>query len=114
MMTQTTQDANIQPNLWSSEAAEAARLEGMDIAAANKASLLEHARKVAEAIGRRKAAVSADDVAEALECEGISIFALGNAMGSCFRGGKWQWTGRFVKSRRTHAKGNLLRVWTLK
>lgn len=100
--------------LFDAAASEAARRAGMEKAATNKASLLKHARKVAKRLAEGGEAISADDVAEALQGEGISVFALGSAAGSLFRESCWEWTGAFVKSRRTHAHSNLLRVWKLK
>lgn len=96
------------------EAGQAAKAKGMDEAAAAKASLLAHARELAVKIGQRQPTVTADDVALALECEGISVFALGSAAGSLFKGGKFEWTGEFVKSARIHAHSNLLRQWRLR
>lgn len=86
---------------------------GMQQAAENKKSLLAHARKLAVKVAEQKGEISADDVAQALHDEGISVFALGNAMGSLFKGGQFEWTGRFTKSERVHSHGNLLRIWRL-
>jgi hypothetical protein len=46
--------------------------------------------------------------------KGVSVFALGNAAGSLFKGKQWQWTGRYRKSERVHAHSNPLKVWRLK
>jgi hypothetical protein len=54
---------------------------------------------------------TADDVQRVLIEQGISPHALGNAAGSLFRGGDWEWTGRRVKSARVHAHANELKVW---
>lgn len=101
--------------LFDAAASAQAKEAGMLQAATNKASLLEHARGRARAIARSRAnrEVTADDVARALEADGISVFALGNAAGSLFRGAEWEWTGRWQPSERVHAHRNPLRVWRL-
>lgn len=90
------------------EAGLVAKRAGMDKAASNKKSLLEHARTIARRLGANGKEVTADDVIRVL---GKS---LGNAAGSLFIGGEWEFTGRFIKSARVQARGNLLRVWVLK
>lgn len=52
---------------------------------------------------------TADDVAAVLEAEGKP--SLGNAAGGLFQSEAWAWTGQYVKSRRTHAHQNLLKLW---
>lgn len=91
-----------------------AKNAGIDQAATNKASLLAHARKIAVRIAKGGREITADDVARELHEENISIFALGNAAGALFKGKQWEWTGRFKRSERVHAKGNMLRVWKLR
>lgn len=88
---------------------------GMEQAAENKASLLAFARGLAVEIAeaRESRECTADDVQAALQGHGISVRALGNAAGSLFRGGRWEWTGRWVTSSRPHAHCNLIRVWRL-
>lgn len=90
-----------------------ARDAGMKVAADNRTSLLDHARKIAVEIAKDKGVVTADDVQRRLERQGIDVHALGNAAGSLFRGKHWRWTGELRQSARVHAHGNLLRVWTL-
>lgn len=89
--------------------------KGIDTAAENRRTLLKHARAVAEEIAMSKPdrTVTADDVAERLDAEGISVHALGNAAGALFQGDRWIWTGRRIKSRRPHAHANELKVWRL-
>lgn len=101
------------PLVWSAAASDAGKRAGMTQAADNHASLLAFARGVAVEIAVRRFSheVTADDVARELEARGISVFALGNAAGSLFKGGGWAWTGRFMASERVHAHRNLLRVW---
>lgn len=88
---------------------------GMERAAQSKESLLRYAQDLAVRIaeGRPDRCVTADDVQAALRAEGISQHALGNAAGSLFRGKRWQWTGRRVKSVRDVAHANELKVWRL-
>lgn len=99
--------------LFDLSASLAARDKGMQQAADNNASLLKFARKLAVEIAEKKGTVTMDDIAFALHSRGISIFALGNAAGSVFRGKQWQFTGQLVKSVREHSHGNLLRCWRL-
>lgn len=92
---------------------QAAKEAGMQQASANKASLLAYARGVAVELARARSdrLVTADDVQQELVNRGVSAHALGNAAGSLFKGDDWQWTGRWVMSRRVHAHRNPLRVW---
>ena len=92
---------------------ETRKQDGMSLAAANRRELLERARALAVriALSRESRECTADDVQEALHAAGESVHALGNAAGSLFAGRAWEWTGRFVKSRRIHAHSNLIRSW---
>lgn len=101
-------------SVWDAKAAREAAEDGMQTAAEHKASLLKHARKVAREVAIRKGEISMDDVARELQGQGVSIFALGNAAGSVFRGDEWEFCNRMVKSERAHSHGNLLRVWRLR
>lgn len=98
---------------WDAAEAERQKNIGRDVAAAAKESLLSYARELAVRIGRRQPVVTADDVQLALECEGVSVFALGNSAGSLFAGKKWEPVG-WTKSKRVHSHGNRLREWRLK
>jgi hypothetical protein len=90
------------------------KVEGMAKAAASKESQLGYARELAFdlASARPNRCITADEVAAAIEAEGRQ--PLGNAMGSLFMDGNWEWTGELVKSVRPHAHQNLLRVWKRK
>lgn len=106
---------NQQQLLFDSGASEAAKNQGMAQAAENKRSLLEYARKIAVELAKVRGIITADDVQMELHRRGISIRALGSAAGSLFADKKvWQWTGDFVKSKRTHSHSNLLRAWRLR
>jgi hypothetical protein len=100
--------------LFDRAASIAAKDEGINRAADNKASLLAFARKQAIEVAREKGEITMDDVAKRLVEKGVSVFALGNAAGSLFKGKQWQWTGRYRKSERVHAHSNPLKVWRLK
>lgn len=101
--------------LFDAAESERRKREGMQLAEDNKKSLLTHARELARKIAESRAdrSITADDVAEALSRDGISIHALGNSAGSLFRQSCWQWTGARVKSQRAHAHANELKVWRL-
>lgn len=103
----------MQPTLFDDQLSEAAKVRGMEEAAKAKKDLLAYARKIAVEVAesRQDRTCNADDVQAVLEKRGIGVLTLGNAAGSLFRGGKWVFTGRFVKSARIHAHKNLLRVW---
>lgn len=110
-------ESSFQPSLldaFDRAASIAARDAGMAKAAENKASLLKFARELAVKLAANGREISADDVQFALVRQGISIAALGNAAGSLFTGKQWEWTGRRVKSIRSHAHANELKVWRLR
>ncbi len=86
---------------------------GMARAAKSGADLLAVAREFAFDIQRENGGeCDADKVAAAMQAEGYP--SLGNAAGSIFVCANWTWTGRFVKSTRSQAHQNLLRVWRWK
>ena len=111
--TQRARPARPEPTLFDFERGGELKDEGMARAAAGRASLLAYARGLAVeiAMARPDRCVTADDVQAALAERGVSVHALGNAAGALFAGGAWEWTGRWVKSRRAHAHHNPLRVW---
>lgn len=97
------------------EAAEGEQLrrEGMERAAKSGAGLLGVAREIAFDLQRENGGLcNADQVAEVMAREGYP--SLGNAAGSIFTSGNWEWTGEFVKSERAQAHQNLLRQWRWK
>ncbi len=102
-------------DLFDAAASEAGKVDGMASAAESRVDILDVARKLARGIAltRPDRTCTADDVARALVAEGFSVYALGNAAGSLFKGDEWTWSGRFVQSERRHAHRNLLRVWIL-
>lgn len=101
-------------NSFDFDAAERARDIGIAEAYESKKELVEYARKLAVRIAERtQSPISMDDVQYALECEGISVFALGNSAGGLFERKKWKPVGR-VRSAREHSHGNWLTTWKLK
>jgi hypothetical protein len=103
-----------QLNIFDHAASVAAKDRGIQQAADHKKSLLEFARKEAVELARAMGEITADDVQRRLVEKGISVRALGSAAGALFRGGQWQWTGRFKKSERAHSHSNLIRIWVWK
>lgn len=101
--------------LFDAAAARERAEQGIAVAGANKASLLELAKRLAVEIGRRQRFVTADDVAFALATRPerpISEEALGSAAGGLFKNRKdWWFTGRYVASQRENSHGRMLRVW---
>jgi len=59
--------------------------------------------------------ITADDVVRWYAIRGINLPGkLGNAMGSLFRASCWEFTGRYVKSKRVSRHANTIRVWKLR
>ncbi len=91
---------------------ERRKKEGMEFAASNRRLALEAAKELAITLARVNGTVTADDVYRGLlRWERQS---LGNAAGSIFRGKEWEWTGRFVKSKRVSNHARVIREWRLK
>lgn len=86
---------------------EALKQRGMEVAASTRIEDLELARQELRIIaqGRPDRCVTADDAAR---------FNLGNSAGSLFRGGEWEFTGRWEKSKRPARHANNLRVWRMR
>ena len=106
---------------------------GMALAAASKEHLLARARELAfdiargvetRADGKRhdEGLCTADDVAAAWERDNDQrekgglprVPWIGNAAGSLFTDGNWEWTGERINSVRPHAKTNELKLWRRK
>ena len=96
------------------DAAESRRRKerGMALAADAAPTLLDRARSYAMGFALLQGSVTADDVSEWLEQQGLPD--LGPAAGSLFRGPEWEFTGRFVQSTRKTNHARLLRVWRLR
>jgi hypothetical protein len=101
-----------QASIFDAIAAREAADAGIDQAATNNRPLLEVARRMAAELGRQRRFVTADDVQRGLIERGYPESSLGNAAGSVFRGGSWNWDGiSTIKSTRIASHGRLIRVW---
>jgi hypothetical protein len=85
---------------------------GMEKAAQHRNKLLEHAREVAEriALSNDSRTCTADDVQRVLIKQGIKPKQFGNAAGSLFKNGKWEFI-RWIKSQRVSNHSRLIAVW---
>ncbi len=93
---------------------EQGKQEGMALAASNKKEGLNKARILAVDIALRQVnrEITSDMVGIAMTHRGMT--PLGPAMGSLFRDGNWQFTGKYVKSSKVSNHSRMLRVWALK
>lgn len=101
---------------------EAAKEHGMAVAAVTHAEILNWLRpKLVElysfyALGDLDAYVTADDARRLIE-DALDTGELKqrpecmNFMGSVFKGGEWEFTGKRVRSRTAGSHGNELRCW---
>lgn len=85
--------------------------EGMERAASKKPTSLEIIRVFCREFCKRNGIVTADDAGRYAEDCGI---ALGNAAGSLFKGGEFEFTGERIISVRKKNHGRELKVWRLK
>lgn len=85
---------------------------GMALAADAVPRLIAEARAYAKQHALQHGEVTADDVSEWLEQQGLPD--LGPAAGQLFRGPDWAFTGRFIQSARKSNHARLLRVWRLR
>ena len=94
---------------------ERLKAEGMALAATSRAALMDIVRAELMRIARTRAdrCATADDAQEFLVAVGRSE-ELGNAAGSLFRGGEWNFTGEWRKSARVSNHARVNRVWKLK
>ncbi len=101
---------------WNPETATEDREIGQRKAADRNRETLELARQVAFELAQQNGEVNADDVVwQLVKHHGMDVHCLGNAAGSLFsKKSVWEWTGKFHRSKRTHARGNMLRIWRLK
>ncbi len=105
------QMAQMPNNLFDKKLSEKLKEEGKAKAASNLIEPLKLARKIARQIARIKGVVTADDVGRQLKKYGIDT--LGPAAGSIFKGKEWEWTGRYIKSKRITNHSRMLREWRL-
>lgn len=104
-----------QASLFSPAQAEAAKRNGMELAASNRAAMLEDARKAARIIAASRAdrRCTIDDVIGFLASSHLN-WRLGNASGSVFKGGEFEFTGERIKSARASSHAREIKIWRLK
>jgi hypothetical protein len=88
--------------------------QGMRTAAENRSTALLNARLIAVELATRYGTVTADDVQAVLGERGITRDMIGNAAGSIFKGGAFEFTGNRIKSKVPKGHANELKVWRLK
>lgn len=86
--------------------------EGLAVAGRDKNVLLERAKQIARriALSRFDRTVTMDDVHAAMQAEGIDGSMLGNAAGSTFKGGDWQFVDH-VRCKLASGHGRFNKVW---
>ena len=89
---------------------------GMALAAEVRKDLLRAAQQIARQIAesREDRLCWADLVKEEMQRLELNPEFLGNAAGSLFKGGAWDWTGDHVKSTQVQRHSNEIKVWRLK
>ena len=90
---------------------EQAKERGMQVAASNKAALLDYARKLAAEHPLARLGITMDDVVESLVDAGKSAHCLGGSAGSLFKGRAWVFTGERRRSTRVNNHARELKVW---
>lgn len=99
------------------DAKEGERLKelGMSRARSSKYELVKLAKNIAVTIALRNGDVNADQVYVVMDAFGQRPELLGNAWGSVFRDcPRFEWTGKWVASKRTSNHGRMIRVWRLR
>ena len=84
--------------------------EALDSHESRHPTFVEYAREIAVLVAKEQGEVTADDVRERIY---IPPFTHPSAMGAVFRGGAFECVG-FTKSRRTEARGRVIRVYRLR
>lgn len=105
-----------EPNLFDAERGEKLRDAGIERAAMNqrRKNVFEEAKIRAVAIAGHCGTVTIDDVMQEMERVGFDIGIIGPSAGAVFKGPQWEFTGQWVKSRRTSNHCRSIRVWRLK
>jgi hypothetical protein len=88
------------------------KLAGMGRAAKKHADDLEYVRSIARYLSSHGEIISIEDVRAFIEAGGVS-WTLGNASGSVFDGGEWEWCG-FTRAKRREAHARMIRTWRIK
>jgi len=102
-------------NAFDIKTGEALKDAGMETAAEARAKVLALGREFCRitAVQRDDRTATADDAYTGLIASGYSGNCLGNSAGSLFRGHRWVFTGRWVKSKRVSNHARMIRVWRL-
>lgn len=100
-------------NLFDAKLSEKLKKDGMEKAADNVDETLTLARNIARRLAQKNGKVNADDVGRILKTD-LRIDSLGPAAGSLFRGKEWEFTGKWVKSKRITNHSRMIREWKLK
>lgn len=90
---------------------EQAKERGMQVAASNKAALVQYARQLAAEHPLARLGITMDDVVESLVDDGKSAHCLGGSAGSLFKGRAWVFTGERRRSTRVNNHARELKVW---
>lgn len=92
------------------------KADGVALACEKRSDVLAIARRLAVKHARRdpNGECTADDVQDALRPHGYSSADLGNAAGAVFPRSRWEFTGRWTRSRRVSNHGHQNRVWRLR
>jgi len=101
-----------QESLFDGKLSDKLKQHGMEQAEDNALSALELGRQIADRLARTRGPITADDVGRVLRRD-HGIETLGPAAGSLFKGSKWAFTGRWVKSKRIKNHSRMLREWRL-
>ena len=98
------------PTLFDFAMGQAAKAEGMGIAALSKSQLLTRARDMARALAlKNDGRCNSDMVGREMKAHGLP--PLGPAAGSLFVGPEWRFTGERVKSSLVSNHARELKVW---
>lgn len=102
-------------NLFDLAESQRQRDMGMSRAASviERKEILLYARRVARRICLEWGSVTSDDVAQAMQNDGIDYAVLGNAAGSVFRDDAFTPTGEVRQSTRITSHARIMRVWKL-
>jgi hypothetical protein len=91
-----------------------AKKAGMDQVEGNAERWVDRARQEARAICKIQGEVCSDMVRSAMEVSLDWFPHHSNAYGTVFRGGEWEWTGRWHTSTLVTNHGRVQRIWRLK
>ena len=86
---------------------------GMSLAAEHKPTELQLARSVAHTIADQGDGTCHADQVNRVLLKYYGIESIGNAAGSIFKCGAWEFTGERVQSHRVSSHANELKVWRL-